>query len=344
VERIAIRYSDHIYDAGTVPYMTLTLKESNALAGLAIALYDFLPGSGSAKWKGHVSFKTVAQKVGVGDFWQPGSKTPMITALLERTLTQRRHLFEHVILEIVRAAIVYRHKKGKPIAREEIDTINGLILELGFRFPELWDTTFLDSLEIDAGRRAKQYVEEAIKQDRLKATKRSQRSSEVDGLKAEFLALHHEEDRHAAGYALERILNRLFALHDLAPREPFKVVGEQIDGSFDLDHETYLVEAKWEKDPLPESSLLVFRGKIEGKSAFTRGVFIALNGISEQAQEAIIRGKQPTFFVMDGYDLTMVLSDEVKLDEFLRQRRRLLAEEGLVVVPYPELTARSRAR
>jgi hypothetical protein len=30
------------------------------------------------------------------------------------------------------------------------------------------------------------------------------------------------------------------------------------------------MESKWEKDPLPEADLLVFRGKIEDKSTFTR--------------------------------------------------------------------------
>ena len=66
--------------------MTLTLKESRAVADMAQLLYDFLPGSGNAQWKGHISFKTVAARAGVGDFWQPGSKMPMIVALLQRTL------------------------------------------------------------------------------------------------------------------------------------------------------------------------------------------------------------------------------------------------------------------
>ncbi len=48
--------------------MALPLRESRAIADLAELLYDFLPGSGSPRWKGHVSFKTVAEKVGVGDF------------------------------------------------------------------------------------------------------------------------------------------------------------------------------------------------------------------------------------------------------------------------------------
>jgi hypothetical protein len=70
--------------------MTLSLKESQAVAEMAELLYDFLPGSGSPSWEGHVSFKTVAARVGVVDFWQPRSKTPMITALLARTLEFRR--------------------------------------------------------------------------------------------------------------------------------------------------------------------------------------------------------------------------------------------------------------
>ncbi len=54
--------------------MVLSLKESQAIADMAQLLYDFLPGSGNRNWKGHVSFKTVAEEVGVGGFWQPGSK------------------------------------------------------------------------------------------------------------------------------------------------------------------------------------------------------------------------------------------------------------------------------
>jgi hypothetical protein len=53
--------------------MALKLKESSAIAEMADLLSDFLPGSGNAAWKGHVSFKTVAEKVGVGEFWKLGN-------------------------------------------------------------------------------------------------------------------------------------------------------------------------------------------------------------------------------------------------------------------------------
>jgi hypothetical protein len=163
------------------------------------------------------------------------------------------------------------------------------------------------------------------------------RYRELAQLKEEFLRLAIESDRSKAGLALEKLLNRLFGLFELRPRQGFRVVGEQIDGSFELDEEIYLVESKWENNALPEADLLVFRGKIEGKSTFTRGVLIALNDVSKEARDAITRGKAPSFFVMNGHDLMMVLSGVMTLTDYLRARRRLLGEEGRVCVPFSEV-------
>jgi len=162
-------------------------------------------------------------------------------------------------------------------------------------------------------------------------------SKELAQLKELFHRLAMESDRNKAGLALEQLLNRLFTIFQLQPRLPFHIVGEQIDGSFELDGEIYLLESKWEKHPLPEADLLVFRSKIEGKSAFTRGVFWALNDISLPARDAITRGKSPLFFVVNGHDLMMILSEAITLTDFLRKRFRLLAEEGRVCVPFSEL-------
>lgn len=167
-----------------------------------------------------------------------------------------------------------------------------------------------------------------------KRTNQAQRSARLLDLKQQLFTPHGESNRQAAGFALEKILDELLTAYGLAPRASFRVIGEQIAGSFELDNETYLLEAKWKKNALSEADLLVFSGKVEGKSAYTRGVFVALNGITDEANDALTRGKHPTFFVVNGYDLSMVLSEAVSLVDFLRQRRRLLAEEGLVVSPY----------
>lgn len=317
--------------------MGLPLKQSRAVRDLAEALYDFLPGSGSANWVGHVSFKTVADKVGVGDFWQPGSKLPMLVSLFERTLEFRRGRFEPLIVEVVRCGLTYRQKQGNAIKPKEIDKINGLILELGFKFPDLWDPDFRAALCADGTARASERIEQARSQDMLLETQRSRRSQELEELKRKFVELHDSANRQEAGFQLEKVLNRLFALHELSPREPFRVVGEQIDGSFELDHEIYLLEAKWHQDPSPAADLYVFREKIEGKSKYTRGVFLSINGVSKEALEAITKGKQPTFFIVDGYDVMMLLEDNMELTTFLRRRQRFLAEGGRVSMPFGEL-------
>jgi hypothetical protein len=174
------------------------------------------------------------------------------------------------------------------------------------------------------------------------SAQQQRRSQVLEQLKEEFFQLAADRDRNRAGLTLEKVLNRMFEIFDLQPRQPFRVVGEQIDGSFVFDSHVYLMESKWEKDPLPEADLLVFRGKIEGKSTFTRGVFIALNDISIPARDAITRGKAPSFFVVNGHDLLMILSDVISLPDFLKQRVRLLGEEGRVCVPFAELV-RTRA-
>jgi len=150
----------------------------------------------------------------------------------------------------------------------------------------------------------------------------------ITKVKEQFERLRTLDDRQEAGLLLEKVLNELFTACGIAPRGPFRVVGEQIDGSFELDHEIYLLEAKWQREPTPAADLYVFREKIEGKSKFTRGVFLTINGCSSEAQEALTRGKQPNFFVMNGHDLMMVLDCRLDLKSFLRLRQRVLAEEG----------------
>lgn len=190
---------------------------------------------------------------------------------------------------------------------------------------------------LKAGLAATCGTEQAFAEEGPHVTEHPQRSRDLEALKQEFLALDESEDRQRAGSQLEKILNRLFSLHGLSPRGPFRVVGEEIDGSFELDHEVYLLEAKWHQEPSPAAHLTVFREKIEGKSKFTRGVFVSINGVSKEAADAITRGKQPNFFIVDGHDIAMLLEDRMDLALFLRCRQRLLAEEGRVVVPFSDL-------
>lgn len=201
----------------------------------------------------------------------------------------------------------------------------------------MWDPGFLDSLDADALDRAKSHVEQVLTEEQLKSTEQTAKTKKLDILKQRFYDLSTQADRQSAGLEFEKVLNELFALFELEPRSPVNVTGEQIDGSFSLDSEIYLVEAKWCKEPIPEADLLVFRGKVSGKSQFTRGVFISVNHITKEAEDVITRGKQPNFFVINGHDVAMVLEGRIELSSLLRKKLRRLAEEGRVYVPANEL-------
>lgn len=315
-----------------------SLKESHLATEMAKVLYDFLPGSGAPSWKGHVSFETVSRDVGVGDFWQRSSKEPAIAALLEKTLSRRRELFEKLILSIIKEGLKYRQKEDKPIKRQEIETLNGLILQVGFKFPSLWDEDFLSALETDLHKRANAKIEEVITQEKLKESVNIYRIKELDDLKKDYYHFCSRTDRQKVGLDFEPFLNRLFALFNLEPRPSFRLKGEQIDGSFILDNEIYLVEAKWYKTAVSRRDLAAFRDTVASKSSVTRGAFISVEGVTLEAIEAITRGQSANFFIIDGYDITVVLEGVLTLPDLLRRKLRKLADEGKIFVSGRELT------
>lgn len=131
----------------------------------------------------------------------------------------------------------------------------------------------------------------------------------------------------ARGFAFEGFLKGLFHSFGLAAREPFRLRGEQIDGSFQLGSDTYLVEAKWHGQPIGVADLHTFHGKIEQKAAWTRGLFVSISGFSEDGLVAFGRGKR--VICMEGLDLYDMLDREIPLNEVLERKVRRAAETGM---------------
>lgn len=144
-------------------------------------------------------------------------------------------------------------------------------------------------------------------------------------LRSDLLAMTSLE-AHTRGYAFEKFLRDLFDAHGLAPQEPFRLKGEQIDGSFQFGNETYLVEAKWHGQPIGVAELHIFHGKIEQKAAWTRGLFVSNSGFTEDGLTAFGRGKR--VICMDGYDLYETLNREIPLNHVLERKIRRAAETG----------------
>jgi hypothetical protein len=144
-------------------------------------------------------------------------------------------------------------------------------------------------------------------------------------LRADLVALSQYAPQ-ARGYAFEAFLKQLFDMYGLAAREPFRIQGEQIDGSFQLSNETYLVEAKWQAQPTGVADLHTFHGKIEQKASWTRGLFISNSGFTNDGLVAFGRGKR--VICMDGFDLYETLDRELPLNHVLDKKVRRAAETG----------------
>ena len=144
------------------------------------------------------------------------------------------------------------------------------------------------------------------------------------------------------GFCFEGFLTDLFAAFDLAPRGSFRLVGEQIDGSFRLHAETYLLEAKWQAPKVGFSDLMAFSGKVAGKAAWARGLFVSNSGFSEEGLEAFSRGRQVNLICVDGLDLYEVLSRRVSFVEMIQEKARRAAETNSAYVPVRDLAFLNR--
>lgn len=234
------------------------------------------------------------------------------------------------MLEIVRRGIKYRDSKGQPITHEEVEELNKLILKVKFKIPELWDEEFLDSLP---SLNEQGDSEQHQKEEKIDGEKRKKLLENL--LKIQKLPSQEK------GFAFERFLNELFEVFELNPRNSFRLVGEQIDGSLELDGETYLIEAKWENKKTGLQDLLCFHGKVAGKAIWSRGIFISYTGFTDEALKAFLRGRSTNLITLIGQDLYFVLTGNegayMDLDQAIRIKVRYAAETGNIGVSAYEL-------
>ena len=300
----------------------MNLMEEQSVEDLADLLYNFLPGSGNSR----TAFPLAAATVQCEDLWVAGSKRPAIVQLLSAALGQRRHKFGPLILVIVRQSMTWRRGRGEPLKRDEVARLNEILLRLSIKIPELNEQGFLDSLHRPDARR-----EDSAQPDDTRPT-----DEVAKGLSQRLVGLY-EFPPQRRGYEYERFLTELFDAYGLTPRSPFKLVGEQIDGSFKLRGETYLVEAKWHADKTGQSDLLAFAGKVAGKATWSRGLFISNSGFSDDGLKAFGSGRRTNIICADGLDLHEVVHNRLSLVEILEEKLRRAAETNRAFVPVREL-------
>jgi len=175
-------------------------------------------------------------------------------------------------------------------------------------------------------------IREERKRREEEESQKQQPKTHLHELREQFLRLHAGEMKaQDRGYALEKILTELARIESLEVTEPFRVHGEQIDGSVKYDGEHYLVEAKWKDKSASNESVYQFSFKIEGKF-YGRGLFVSVHGFSENVIKSIVAGKAAKTLFVDGEDLVLVLEEHLSFRDMIDKKVKAAQTKGLIYI------------
>jgi hypothetical protein len=156
------------------------------------------------------------------------------------------------------------------------------------------------------------------------------RTSRLQELHATFGKWFGVSDAHQRGFEFEGLLHDLFDLFDLAPRGSFRRTGEQIDGAFVLNGEHFLLEAKWQQEPVNLGDLRDLDGAVNTSLETTLGLFVSVMGFAPKGIEAYTQGNRPRILCMDGSDLSFVLEGRIDLCDLLERKKQIAVQKRVI--------------
>ena len=184
--------------------------------------------------------------------------------------------------------------------------------------------------DYDAAMRTEREQREARQRQAQENRTKSAFNARLADIYQRFLAYHQNPNRQERGYALEEILYDAFLLFELNPQSAFRRKGEQIDGAFYHDGNHFLLEAKWTANPSNLSDLRDLDGAVGSSLDNTLGLFVSLNGFTQESLDAYAQGNRPKLICMDGMDLTAVLSGQIDFSDLLKRKRDIAVQRRII--------------
>ena len=181
-----------------------------------------------------------------------------------------------------------------------------------------------------------QRIEERRRQTHETLMAKTAVQQKLEELREDYFELLATEEPQKRGYRLERIIRELFELFDLDPKASFRITGEQIDGAFTFEGTDFLFEGKWQQDLVGASDLDSLAGKLRRKLENTLGLFLSINGFSEDGVKAHASGRR-LILLMDGSDLMAVLEGRIDLFQLLLRKRRHASRTGNIYLRIHEI-------
>ncbi len=141
-------------------------------------------------------------------------------------------------------------------------------------------------------------------------------------LLAQFDEAALSSDPHRRGYLLEDLLKRTFDLHGIPVLRAFRRNdgGEQIDAAFELDGWHYLVECRWRARLADIRQLDGLLGQVDRSGKQTMGLFLSVEGWSENVVPLLKQNPQKSILLMEGTDLRAVLDQRINLRKLLKEK------------------------
>ncbi len=175
-----------------------------------------------------------------------------------------------------------------------------------------------------------------------KLSKEQTKEKQLQLLLAKFDELSNSDDHQKRGYQLEIVLNQLFKIHEIPVSKSFlrNDGGEQIDGSFKYQGWHYLVECKWTKKRTSQNELDSLLGKVNRGGRQTMGLFLSIEGWSENVITLLKQNPDKCIILMDGNDLRCILSDAIGLEHLLNKKLDYLNESSEPFLSSAQLLSR----
>lgn len=189
----------------------------------------------------------------------------------------------------------------------------------------------LGTLEVMEAREAQQR-ELARKQElaRMESERAELVRKQSELLLMMFDDLTKSKDVQGRGYALQDLLNRTFDLHQIPVFKSFtrNSGAEQIDGAFKLEGWHYLVECRWRKKLADIRELDGLKGQVDRAGKQSMGVFLSINGWSDNVPRLLKQNPEKAIILMEGYAFRCVLAGQIDLRDFLLAALAHLNLEG----------------
>ncbi len=165
---------------------------------------------------------------------------------------------------------------------------------------------------------------------------RIKRDQAREDLKQRYLGMLSSDDNpHSRGRNLEILMKELLEIEGLVPKHSIKRTGEEVDITFEVNGQTYFLEARWKKEKSDSKEVRDFVGKCEHIHVDARGVFLSIVGFTVGAAEVPRKGES-RIILIDGTHIMNVLNGATAFGEMLSQMVRKACETTKMYFPGSE--------